>query len=111
MFKAFRFSKVSNFWNLLFILLFVNQFFFRDLRLSILLKNYWTSVDKHAAMFKLTFSMMKSFSEKLIRSFYVLGLVQGNVTKETAISTSKMLMDVLKCEPLQPQNFPKVFFM
>lgn len=84
---------------------------FRDLRLSILLKHYWTSVDKHAAMFKLTFDMMKSFSEKLVTSFYILGLVQGNVTKETAINTSKMLLDVLKCEPLQPQYFPKVFFL
>ncbi|KRT84342.1 Peptidase, partial [Oryctes borbonicus] len=80
----------------------------KDIRLSILLNNYWTAVDKHAAMFKLTFDMMKGFSNKLVKSFYILGLIQGNVDKETAIITSKMIADVLKCEPLLPENFPKI---
>lgn len=51
---------------------------------------------------------MKKFSDKLTKNFYIFGLAQGNINKETAITTSKMLLDVVKCEPLQPQNFPKV---
>ncbi|GJQ75861.1 hypothetical protein Trydic_g17927 [Trypoxylus dichotomus] len=80
----------------------------KDIRLSILLNHYWTAVDKHAAMFKLTYDMMKSFSDELVKSFYILGLIQGNVNKETAIKTSKMLLDIVNCKPLLPEKFPKV---
>ena len=52
--------------------------------------------------------MMKDFSEKLVKRFYIQGLVQGNVNKEMATRTTKMFIDILKYKPISKKDIRKV---
>lgn len=87
----------------------MGKYFFRDVRLSLLVDKYWTPLEKYKAISEVTFDMMKDFSEKLLKRFYIQGLIQGNVDKEMAIRTTKMFIDILKYEPISNKNISKVY--
>lgn len=59
-------------------------------------------------MSKITFDMMKQFSKDILQNLYIQGLVQGNVTKQTALETTQKFLDELKCTVLPSNKQPEV---
>ncbi|XP_063217642.1 nardilysin-like [Bacillus rossius redtenbacheri] len=80
----------------------------RDLRLAILLQKHWTYVDKHAAYEKIDVDMLKDLSRQILQHLYVQCLIQGNVTKEEALSACDAVVKTLKCGPPLPSTLPQI---
>ncbi|KAF2885664.1 hypothetical protein ILUMI_20515 [Ignelater luminosus] len=80
----------------------------KDVRLSILQNKYFSLLDRHAAMSKITFDAMKQFSQDILGNLYIQGLVQGNVTKQTALETTQKFLDELKCVALPTNKRPEI---
>ncbi|XP_019634361.1 PREDICTED: nardilysin-like [Branchiostoma belcheri] len=75
----------------------------RDVRLSILEKVKWTTLDKRQAMRPLVRDDILQFVGQFRRRLYVEGLVQGNYTRQEALQFEEYLVRKLCCSPV-PQN-------
>lgn len=79
--------------------------------MSVILKTYWSMVDKHEAIQKVTYDMMKTFCSNFIKKLYIQGLIQGNVDEETALTAANNLVKDLACQPIKKTELPKVIKM
>ncbi|XP_066298938.1 nardilysin-like [Branchiostoma lanceolatum] len=72
----------------------------RDVRLSILEKTKWTTLDKRQAMRPLEREDVLQFVDQFRRKLYVEGLVQGNYTHKEALKFEEYLVRKLSCAPV-----------
>jgi nardilysin len=79
-----------------------------DVRLSLIVNNYHSLVDKYNIVCSITMDSMKKFSEEFISTLYVKALVQGNVTREHAINVVKNFVSTINCKPISSSSYPKV---
>ncbi|XP_011306829.1 nardilysin [Fopius arisanus] len=79
----------------------------KDVRLSILIVNHWTAVDKHAAVSGVTYDQFKNFVKYFCNHVYVQCLVQGNMREEEVIKNALKCFKILGCKPLLPNTFPR----
>lgn len=84
--------------------------FSRDVRLTILVQNYHSLVEKYNTISTVTFDDMKQFAENFIKKLYVKVLVQGNLTQENALKIVNNFVSELNCEPIAQGSYPKVNF-
>lgn len=82
--------------------------FCRDVRLSILVNNYWPPLDKYDVIPDITFEKLKSFSTKVLQNLYIKCLVQGNVMEDIAMQTTNSFVKSLNYESLITNTYPKV---
>lgn len=85
-----------------------SHFPFRDVRMGILVNNYWSPFDRYDAAMDVTYEQMESFTVDIMKQFYLKVLIQGNVDKETAVNVVNTMVKTLKFEPLPPTCYPKV---
>ncbi|XP_063992103.1 nardilysin-like [Diachasmimorpha longicaudata] len=78
----------------------------KDVRLSILIVNHWSNVDKHAAVAEVTFEQFRHFVRDFNRQIYVQSLVQGNIRRDEVIQIVTKFFDILGCQPLLPNTLP-----
>jgi secreted Zn-dependent insulinase-like peptidase len=81
---------------------------YSDVRLSLIVNNYHSLVDKYNIVCSITMDSMKKFSEEFISTLYVKALVQGNVTREHAINVVKNFVSTINCKPISSSSYPKV---
>ncbi|XP_035698812.1 nardilysin-like [Branchiostoma floridae] len=74
----------------------------RDVRLSILEKTKWTTLDKRQAMRPLERQDILQFVGQFRRKLFVEGLVQGNYTHQEALKFEEYLVRKLSCAPVPP---------
>ncbi|KAK9498642.1 hypothetical protein O3M35_003228 [Rhynocoris fuscipes] len=80
----------------------------RDIRMSLLLKKYWTSAEKYRALSDITLDDLKYFSSQLFKEVRVHCLVQGNFTDEQAKNMCLNFIDLFKYVPLSKNRWPKI---
>jgi secreted Zn-dependent insulinase-like peptidase len=80
---------------------------YSDVRLSLIVNNYHSLVDKYNIVCSITMDSMKKFSEEFISTLYVKALVQGNVTREHAINVVKNFVSTINCKPISSSSYPK----
>ncbi|XP_078657543.1 nardilysin-like isoform X2 [Branchiostoma floridae x Branchiostoma belcheri] len=78
----------------------------RDVRLSILEKVKWTTLDKRQAMRPLVRDDILQFVGQFRRRLYVEGLVQGNYTRQEALQFEEYLVRKLSCSPVPLNLLP-----
>lgn len=79
-----------------------------DVRLKILVNNTWTAAEKYNALKKIDFEMWKEFINKYFQCVYAKCLVQGNVTEEMAVETTRKFIDDLRITELPKDQYPSV---
>jgi secreted Zn-dependent insulinase-like peptidase len=82
--------------------------FCSDSRLSLIIDNFHSLVDKYNATSSITFDSVKKFAEQFVSNLYIKALIQGNVTKEHAIDVVNNFVSTLNCKPIDPNSYPKV---
>jgi nardilysin len=78
-----------------------------DSRLSLIIDNFHSLVDKYNATSSITFDSVKKFAEQFVSNLYIKALIQGNVTKEHAIDVVNNFVSTLNCKPIDPNSYPK----
>lgn len=73
------------------------------MRLSILQDIYFSHYDKYCAIDDITLDKLRSFLGRLGESFYVQGLIQGNIMSSTAVRVTNEMIGDMKFLAL-PQN-------
>ncbi|KAK6618928.1 hypothetical protein RUM44_003309 [Polyplax serrata] len=76
-------------------------------RLSILVDNYYTSVEYLARMGDVTLASLHEFSQKFFKNVRIQGLIQGNVSVPMSIEICEKFRTILGCSPLEGKT-PKV---
>ncbi|KAF5289998.1 hypothetical protein FQR65_LT11664 [Abscondita terminalis] len=80
----------------------------KDIRLLMLQDNYFSLIDKHAAISKITYDEMKEFSQHFLNKVYVQGLVQGNVTRDAALKVTTNFLKDLNAIDLREEERPRI---
>lgn len=80
----------------------------RDVRMSLLLKKYWTSAAKYHAISNITLEDVKKFAEKLFKGVHIQCLVQGNFDEDQAQTICTNFVEALDCTPLEEKDWPKI---
>lgn len=78
----------------------------KDLRLKLLINNYWTPVDRYSELLNLSYDDMVKFIQNYKKGLYVKALVQGNVLPEVAVNTVNKFVDDLDYIPLSKEQYP-----
>lgn len=73
-------------------------------RLSVLVDQFWTSVERRAAMDEITLDKLHKFAGEFFRNVRILGLIQGNISEKNAIGLCGKFSEILGCSAL---NVPK----
>ncbi|XP_059612508.1 nardilysin [Phlebotomus argentipes] len=71
-----------------------------DVRVSILEKAFTPLYKKYNAVHTLTLEEIIQFSKDFLKTLKIQGLIQGNMTKEEALSITENVVSVLKSEPI-----------
>lgn len=87
---------------------FLYCFYCRIIRLSVLLNTYWSPLAKFHAISNVEYADFRNFIDKFLRKFHVQGLIQGNITKEDALTTTNNIINILGCGPVPISAIPKV---
>ncbi|PSN38436.1 Nardilysin [Blattella germanica] len=66
------------------------------------------AVDKHTSLSKVDLTTLINFAKEFVKSFYIQGLFQGNLTDEQAIEACNKVKEILMFEPLSPVKFPEI---
>ncbi|XP_017771798.1 PREDICTED: nardilysin-like isoform X2 [Nicrophorus vespilloides] len=80
----------------------------KDMRLSLLLSLYWTSLEKREAVDKVDFDMMKTFAKSFLKNLYIQALIQGNVTEKVAVEATQKLIETIGYDVIMPSTYPKI---
>ena len=73
-------------------------------RLSILVNNYLTSVECLSLMDKVTLDRLHEFAQEFFKCIRIVGLIQGNISKDKAIELCNKFEGVLHCTPLEGEK-------
>lgn len=84
------------------------SFLARDIRMSILLKTYWTALEKGKALEDVSYEMLKDFISNYLQCLYVQCLIQGNLSKEEAIDFTLVVKEGLSYKPLCNNTIPEI---
>ncbi|KAL2731379.1 nardilysin-like [Vespula squamosa] len=80
----------------------------KDVRLSILMLDHWSAMDRHKAVAVITYNEFQAFIEQFTKHTYIQCLVQGNMTKENVLQNIHNCIDILKCGPLLSNTMPQL---
>lgn len=80
----------------------------REVRMSVLLKKYWTSAAKYQAISNISLDDLKIFANEIFKGVHIQCLVQGNFDEEQAKTICTNFVNTLDCTPLQEENWPKI---
>lgn len=80
----------------------------RDIRIGILVNNYWSPFDRYDAAMDVTYEQMELFSIDIMKQFCLKVLIQGNIDKSSALSVVENMVKTLNFEPLPPTVYPRV---
>ncbi|XP_014248916.1 nardilysin-like [Cimex lectularius] len=78
----------------------------RELRMSILVKEYYSHLDKFRALKVLDYDTFLNFIADFFKNVRFQCLVQGNLTKDEAIACCENFVSKLKSTPLSDDNLP-----
>ncbi|CAG9861964.1 unnamed protein product [Phyllotreta striolata] len=78
----------------------------KELRLKILMNNYWMSEDKYLELLNVTFEDTTKFIENFKKELYLKVLVQGNVNQEVALETVQKFVQDFHYSPLPKEHYP-----
>ncbi|KAJ3666562.1 hypothetical protein Zmor_001999 [Zophobas morio] len=78
----------------------------KELRLTILIANYQSLMDKFMVASTITFEDIQTFADEFIKTLYIKALVQGNVSRNYAINIISSLVATLQCQPINPLEYP-----
>lgn len=71
---------------------------------------YWSPLAKYHAISNVEYSDFINFTDKFLRKFHVQGLIQGNMNKEPALTTTNNIINILGCGPVPISAIPKVIY-
>ncbi|CAH1155362.1 unnamed protein product [Phaedon cochleariae] len=80
--------------------------FAKDIRLNLLLNNYWKPTDRYLGLSNTTYGDMKNFIKDYTKSLYIKSLVQGNVSQEVACEVVNKFVETLKSNHLSEEQYP-----
>lgn len=75
----------------------------KDIRLSILMPTFYTSLEKYKIVENITLEKLREFSLLFLDSLYIQGLICGNIVEEDSVTIGQKLVDVLKFTPIPKQ--------
>ncbi|KAF4521421.1 hypothetical protein B566_EDAN010578 [Ephemera danica] len=70
--------------------------------------NTWTVLDNKAAIVDITLEQLKEFARSLRSRLYIKALMQGNLSRDLAISIMKEVQTQLNYKPLLPNTWPQL---
>ncbi|XP_046670211.1 nardilysin [Homalodisca vitripennis] len=82
------------------------NFLVREVRMSILLENFWTALNKEEALEGVTLEKLKNFISQYFEKLYIQCLIQGNISKHEAIEFGELVKNELACKPLSANTVP-----
>lgn len=79
----------------------------KDIRLSILMPTFYTSLEKYEIVENITLEKLREFSLSYLDNLYIQGLVCGNITEKDAIKLGQNLVQILRFNPIPKQHVLK----
>lgn len=83
------------------------KFFFRDIRMSVLLLRHWSSTDKYSAISNIDYDQFLNYVTHFTDHLFIQCLIQGNMSMEDVIKNVTNCKKILKCGPLLPNTMPE----
>ena len=70
----------------------------RDIRLKVIQTPFWTAEHKHSVIDSISYRQIRHFADSLrsAETAYIQGLVQGNLSQETAVSMFQIVSEALE---------------
>lgn len=69
---------------------------------------FWSDLLKYRAISNISFDEFIQFSEQFLNALHIQGLIQGNMTEDTAVETNKNLLSMLNCQTLPLEKIVEV---
>ncbi|XP_055534870.1 nardilysin isoform X2 [Wyeomyia smithii] len=76
----------------------------RDIRLKIVQKTFWTTVERFNALKNLTIEELKEYSQTFFRHVRIQALIQGNVRRQDALHLMSKMLATLEIGEIQNQS-------